>query len=172
MRKEDAFPVEHLRTEIVKAAGEMILTISNAEKREFFNRNINEDEVKPIIHFEEISEFLILNVTRWDQIEALHGPESDDWKGKRVCLKVVKVKAFGEKRDAIRVFDPGSKPTQAKKTAETPKKKTNGTGDIATLFWDMVYKKLNMDAADAQEVINSCNGDLQKAYDKLKEQNP
>lgn len=65
----------------------------------------NGKEKVPAVWFKGAAKALLMNKTLAMQIAALHGPETDDWTGKRVTLYATKVKAFGKTHDVIRVAD-------------------------------------------------------------------
>lgn len=59
-----------------------------------------------VLHFHEDEKPLILNKTNSEMIAKVWGtPYVEDWPGKRISLKVKKVKAFGEMVDAVRVVN-------------------------------------------------------------------
>lgn len=61
------------------------------------------EETDLIVHFKEPEKPLILNKTNAKAIEKLHGSDIDQWPGKGIILCVMKVKAFGELTDAVRI---------------------------------------------------------------------
>ena len=70
-------------------------------------------EKKPCVWFVETKEKaeknktkekrLVLNVTNAKAIAKIHGPEVDEWAGKRITLYPTTTMAFGEEKDCIRV---------------------------------------------------------------------
>lgn len=80
----------------------------------------------PAVWFKGATKALLMNKTIAMQIAALHGPETDDWTGKRVTLYGTKVRAFGKVHDVIRVADTvppmpqgGARDNEDEQTAET-----------------------------------------------------
>lgn len=70
-------------------------------------------ERKPVLYFVETQKKaekdnteekrLVLNKTNASTIAAMYGPETNEWKGKRVTLYPAVVSAFGKDAEAIRV---------------------------------------------------------------------
>ena len=65
---------------------------------------------KPVVKFAGIEKPLILNVTNWDSITALHGADSAEWRNKWVTLYVTTTEAFGKTHVVPRVRDTGPAP--------------------------------------------------------------
>lgn len=61
--------------------------------------------VKPTVKFVGIEKPLILNVTNWDSITALHGADSAAWRDKWITLYVTTTEAFGKTHVVPRVRD-------------------------------------------------------------------
>lgn len=67
------------------------------------------DQEKPVMYFAEFSKGLVLNKTNWNAAaEIAHDEESDNWKGAKVILAIVRVEAFGKVTDGIRIVKPRS----------------------------------------------------------------
>jgi len=91
----------------------------------------DEAEIKPVLYFQGGSKGFILNRTNGDTIAKLHGPDTDDWIGKRITLYVQgNVKAFGKSWDVIRVRD--CAPPDQNGTAEDRTEVLQDEGDILT----------------------------------------
>jgi hypothetical protein len=60
-------------------------------------------EVKIIVHFQERDKSLILNKTNTKQIVKFFGPETNDWRGRKVTLYAEKGTWFGVEGYAVRV---------------------------------------------------------------------
>ena len=81
---------------------EKTLTIKSVEKEMVSNGEKKEECL--VIHFEENEKPWIVNKTNGEMITKVWGtPYTEDWIGKRITLKVKKVKAFGDMVDAVRV---------------------------------------------------------------------
>lgn len=98
----DLFPSPYL------AAGDVenkpVVTIKNLTKKTMKNRD-GEEEVKPVIFFNEFEKGMVLNKTNADIIGSLLGSVIEEWYGERVQLHSVTVEAFGKRAPAIRVME-------------------------------------------------------------------
>ena len=63
----------------------------------------DEQEVKPVLYFQEIEKGMVLNKTNCDTISNLYGPETDDWTGKRITIFATEVEFRGRQTLALRV---------------------------------------------------------------------
>ena len=107
MKYNDVFPSEYLKSDDVVGAGEEH-QISHVEMEQFTDPKTKEVDTKPVLHFKDIEKKLILNKTNWKSLALCHGPDSDQWKGKRVVLRLVEVSAFDKTVDAIRIDEKAS----------------------------------------------------------------
>lgn len=64
---------------------------------------MTDGELKPAIYFENRSAGLILNKTNATVLASIHGPETDQWVGRSIDLRVEKVSFQGQMMDGIRV---------------------------------------------------------------------
>lgn len=98
----DLFPSPYL------AAGDVetkpVVTIKAINKKTMKNRD-GEDELKPVIFFNELEKGMVLNKTNAEIIASLYGATLEDWTGERVQLHSVMVEAFGKRQPAIRVAE-------------------------------------------------------------------
>ena len=62
-----------------------------------------EQELKPVIHWQEDSKPLILNRTNGKDIAKIHGDDTEDWAGKEINLIHKIVEVAGETYQAVRV---------------------------------------------------------------------
>lgn len=62
-----------------------------------------QQEQKPVLWFEGTDRGLICNKVNLVAIARLHGPETDEWPGKRVSLRSELVRAFGGEHLVVRV---------------------------------------------------------------------
>jgi hypothetical protein len=95
--------------------GEMVLTIRDVEMCDDF------DVAKPVMHFDEIEQGLVLNKTNCRTIASLFRSETDGWTGQHIALFVAQVVFRDQVTDAIRVRAVRQKATaSAKKKADSP----------------------------------------------------
>ena len=128
----DLFPSPYLTAHDV--AHKPTVTIKSFSKKTMKNKQ-GEDEIKPVIFFNEFEKGMVLNKTNANTIAALYGPTLEDWIGERVTLHSVMVEAFGESTEAIRVMN--SKPSADKATLI----------DRYQKLWER-GKKVNMDGIE------------------------
>lgn len=83
---------------------EMTLTIDHVVKEEVTG-NDGKKKHHPIAYFKEHDvKPMVLNNTNCKAIELLYGtPDITQWRDKQIIVKVQKVRAFGEMKDALRV---------------------------------------------------------------------
>lgn len=105
----DLFPSPYLAATDVDS--KPVVTIKSITKKTMKNRD-GEDEVKPVIFFNEMDKGMVLNKTNAEIIASLYGNTLEDWTGERVQLHSVMVEAFGKRQPAIRVAE--QKPTTDK----------------------------------------------------------
>lgn len=98
----DLFPSPYLAATDVEA--KPVVTIKTITKKTMKNRD-GEDEVKPVIFFNEMEKGMVLNKTNAEIIASLYGNTLEDWTGERVQLHSVMVEAFGKRQPAIRVAE-------------------------------------------------------------------
>jgi hypothetical protein len=98
----DLFPSPYLAASDVE--NKPAVTIKSVTKKTMKNRD-GEDEVKPVIFFNEFEKGMVLNKTNADIIGSLLGPVIEEWYGERVQLHSVMVEAFGKRQPAIRVLE-------------------------------------------------------------------
>lgn len=93
----DVFPSKYLKAEDLES--DLNLTVKNV-----VFEDLASGETKPVAHFEELDKGMIINKTNWSMIEKITGEkDSDNWKGKKVCLTVMDVEFKGDIVSAIRV---------------------------------------------------------------------
>jgi len=108
---DELFPSPYLTAADVK--DKPIVTIKGFSKKTMKNKQ-GEEEVKPVLFFNEFEKGMVLNKTNANAIVKMYGKILDEWVGERVQLHSVTVAAFGESTDAIRVVD--HKPAADKQT--------------------------------------------------------
>lgn len=103
MFKTDLFPYIDGLSLIGKKVNQ---TMSHVNQEKLPNGKGGE-EMKYVLYFKETKKGLVLNKTNVKRIIKIAGSDdTDDWKGKTICLYAEKVKAFGETHDAVRVSAP------------------------------------------------------------------
>ena len=95
MKRHEAYPSQYLKQEDIDH--DIVLTIARVEMTEL-QRPDGGVETKPVMQFKDSEKVLVLNVSNWDSIEELYGPESDSWPGKQITLFVDADVRFGGKR--------------------------------------------------------------------------
>lgn len=128
----DLFPSPYLTAHDV--AHKPTVTVKSFSKKTMKNKQ-GEEEVKPVIFFNEFEKGMVLNKTNANTIAGLYGAVLEDWIGERVTLHSVMVEAFGESTEAIRVMN--SKPSADKATLI----------DRYQKLWER-GKKVNMDGIE------------------------
>lgn len=98
MNINDAFPSAFVNASQLKGS-EHTLTIEGFKIEEMPNG----DEAA-CISFKDRRAGLVLNKTNANAIESLFGPETDEWVGKDILVKVEKVSYQGSLVDGIRVY--------------------------------------------------------------------
>lgn len=98
----DLFPSPYLAASDVEHSP--TVTVKAFQKKTMKNRD-GDDEVKPVIYFNEFDKGMVLNKTNADIIASLYGNVLENWVGERVQLQSVIVEAFGKRQPAIRVSD-------------------------------------------------------------------
>jgi hypothetical protein len=102
MKYNEAFPSEYLKSDDLSGEGRFF-TIKNLTLEEFQDPITNENNSKPILHFEDSDKSLILNKTNWERIARQHGEDSQAWSGKQIHLGLEAVQYKGKTIDCIRV---------------------------------------------------------------------
>lgn len=77
---------------------------------------------KPAVYFSGRNAGLILNKTNATVLESLLGPETDNWSGKTVDLRVEKVSFQGSMVDGVRVAPPSGNTAPQTEQAQAPRK--------------------------------------------------
>lgn len=103
MKRDDVFVSNYLKVKDLRG-GPKVLTIKDVVM-ESFTDDEGGDQNKAVVYFQEIEKGLILNQTNWDALEPQLGEDTDDWKGKKIRLKVSKITAFGKPSEGLRVSD-------------------------------------------------------------------
>lgn len=108
------FPGKYLRASDIE--GDTPVTISKWKPEDIQNQE-GRTEKHVILSFPELERGLVLNKTNGDAIAALYGPDMDQWIGKKICLVVRDVEAFGKLVPAIRIRKPTDEGSQSSTSA-------------------------------------------------------
>lgn len=109
-RVREMFPTGFLSAEDLQGR-DVHLTIHSVGLENLRASPGDKEKAKWVVRFEELERRpkktdrrgLVLNRTNAKQIGKLHGPDADQWKGKRVTLYETECQAFGETVACIRI---------------------------------------------------------------------
>lgn len=147
MKLSEMYPSNLLKAQdITDAGGEMELTISKIEIKEFDGDKGKES--KPVIHFAEGKQ-MVCNKTNGNIISDMYGDETDDWLGKKVILIVQDVDFAGKQTPAIRV------------------KNLNSKEAAIQAYWTKT-RELGLTRDEGLEHLKLFSGDFSKALEGLK----
>lgn len=83
---------------------EKVVTIKEVKRETVFNPSSSGKEECTVAYFVEDVKPMILNATNCKTIQRVWGtPFIEDWKNRKITLRVKKISAFGEMVDAVRV---------------------------------------------------------------------
>lgn len=112
MKSTDVYPSKYLRAADLNGH-EPVVTIDRVDMETLG------DDRKPVVYFKGKDKGVVLNKTNWNAIEEIAGEEdSDNWKGVKVKLIVVKVEFQGKRVPAIRIDDPSGSHRAAHRAPE------------------------------------------------------
>ena len=97
MKANELCPSPHLEAADFK--GDTVVTIKAVDFKEVGDEKVT----KGVVYFDELPRGLVLNRTNVKRIIALHGNETDDWKGKKITLYPSETDFGGKTVDCIRV---------------------------------------------------------------------
>lgn len=97
MKANELCPSPHL--EAADFNGDTVVTIKAVDFKEVGDEKVT----KGVVYFDELPRGLVLNRTNVKRIIALHGNETDDWKGKKITLYPSETDFGGKTVDCIRV---------------------------------------------------------------------
>lgn len=103
---KELYPSKYLKADDVEEEGGEVRALIKGIKLEELQNNEGQNEEKPILYFTNLAKGLVLNRTNADRIAAVHGDESDEWRGKEIILYTEPITAFGKTANAIRVKIP------------------------------------------------------------------
>lgn len=98
----DLFPSPYLTAHDV--VNKPTVTIKSFSKKTMKNKQ-GEEEVRPVLFFNEFDKGMVLNKTNAGTIANLYSLTLENWIGERITLQSVMVEAFGESQEAIRVMN-------------------------------------------------------------------
>lgn len=102
---------------------DVVLTIRNVQLEKVTGTDGKKDDCV-VCHFYENVKPMILNVTNMKMISKLYNSDFiEDWVGRKICIGVERVAAFGAGVDALRVRDsvPNDKQDENPASQKTPK---------------------------------------------------
>ena len=109
--REEYFPSIWLKaTDLGDVGTELAVQIEYEGAESIEDPQTGKSSIKPTIRFFGVEKSMILNVTNWDAISALHGDDSGEWAGKWITLYVATVDAFKKTHVVIRVRDTAPAP--------------------------------------------------------------
>ena len=76
--------------------------ITKVEVAEIASHN-GDKERRPLVYFKSAKKAMVLNKTNGKLIAGMYGPNTDDWRGKRITLYPTTCEAFGDTVGCIRV---------------------------------------------------------------------
>jgi len=84
---------------------EIICTIGSVDSCEFKNDD-GGAAVKPVLHFKDMPQALVLNKTNFTALSLMFGEDSDSWAGKKIALYPSRVEFKGKTLPTIKVKRP------------------------------------------------------------------
>jgi hypothetical protein len=101
MKISDMFPRKYATGEDLQGKA-LMLTIAAVKAEKMTPQPGSPPVDKYVIYFQEAKKGIVLNRTLAQQIASIHGPETDDWTGKRITIYPVPMTVAGKHRIAIR----------------------------------------------------------------------
>ena len=90
---------------------EIVGTIESVDSVEFKNDD-GSAAVKPVLHFEDVPQALVLNKTNFTTLALMFGENTDDWVGAKVALYPSRVDFKGKTMPTIKVRRPQKAPAR------------------------------------------------------------
>jgi hypothetical protein len=84
---------------------ELVGTIRSVDRTEFKN-NDGSATAKPVLHFQDMSQALVLNKTNFTTLSLMFGEDTNDWIGAKVALYPSRVDFKGRTMPTIKVRRP------------------------------------------------------------------
>jgi hypothetical protein len=101
MNINQAFPSKWLKATDIPEDADLVLTIRTVTIQAVGTGE--QEDHKPVVHFDEVEKGLVLNKTNADTIAKLYTAETENWVGKRIALFATEVDFAGKQTLAIRV---------------------------------------------------------------------
>jgi len=102
--RDEYFPSQWLKAADLGDVGNEQAVMIEYEAGELIeDRETGKSTTKPTVKFAGIEKPMILNVTNWRVIAALHGENSASWPNRWITLFVTTTEAFGETHVVLRV---------------------------------------------------------------------
>ena len=99
MRIGSAFPSDYLKVDDLQGRP-LTVTITNVSQE-----NVGNNDYKPVVHFREVQQGLVLNKTNANRIvDALGTDETDHWTGRQITLVPDKTEFQGKIVPCVRVM--------------------------------------------------------------------
>ena len=100
MNVDQNFPSKYLKASDLPDH-DLVLTIADVVEETMWNEG--RKSVKWVVYFERATKGLVANITNIRMIRRLHGPETDEWRGKRILLGKSWVHSPDGKVEGVRV---------------------------------------------------------------------
>jgi hypothetical protein len=84
---------------------ELVGTIRSVDRTEFKNDD-GSAAAKPVLHFQDLPQALVLNKTNFTALSLMFGEDTDDWAGEKVALYPSRVDFKGKTMPTIKVRRP------------------------------------------------------------------
>jgi hypothetical protein len=107
LKRNEIFPSRFLKPDDIPT-DPLTVTISRVEMVNVIQPSTGQPMQRLSVFFDELDRPLVCNRTNFDTIAALHGDETDNWRGKAIALFRTKTELGGAERDCIRVQSPSS----------------------------------------------------------------
>lgn len=101
MNINDQFPSKYLKASDIPEDENLIVTMVNVTVEKLGQEE--DQDVRPVLYFEETEKGLVLNKTNSETITGLYGPETNDWRGRKIALYATEVAFKGKQTMAIRI---------------------------------------------------------------------
>jgi hypothetical protein len=101
MKRDELFPSKYLKAADLK--GKPVVVQIDRAAPEVLKNDRGEEQSKLVIYFAKARKGLVVNMTNYDSIAAMHGGDTDDWRGGRIELYPTMAAMRGKTVDCIRV---------------------------------------------------------------------
>ena len=107
MKKSDAFPSKYLAASDLEKPSDVQIQDVGFETLQVPGQK---PEEKTVVTFVGDTKSLILNVTNWNTVEAMHGPDSDAWAGTWITVHADMCDFQGKRVPCIRIKPDAPRP--------------------------------------------------------------